>query len=48
MAIIAWKKIYETGMIVLGNEHRALVNEVNRFYEAIRVKRGEEVLGGIL
>ncbi|MCW9049160.1 MAG: bacteriohemerythrin [Deltaproteobacteria bacterium] len=48
MAVIAWKKIYETGIVALDNEHRALVAEVNRLYEAIRDKRGEEVLGDIL
>ncbi len=48
MAVIAWKEIYETGIIALDNEHRALVAEVNRLYEAIRDKRGEEVLGDIL
>jgi hemerythrin len=48
VAVIAWKEIYETGIIALDNEHRALVAEVNRLYEAIRDKRGEEVLGDIL
>jgi hemerythrin len=48
MAVIAWKEIYETGIVTLDNEHRTLVAEVNRLYEAIRDKRGEEVLGDIL
>lgn len=48
MAVIAWKEIYETGIVAFDNEHRTLVAEVNRLYEAIRDKRGDEVLGDIL
>ncbi len=48
MAVIAWKEIYETGIVAFDNEHRTLVAEVNRLYEAIRDKRGDEVLGEIL
>ncbi|MBN1958796.1 MAG: hemerythrin family protein [Desulfuromonadales bacterium] len=48
MAVIAWKEVYETGIVALDNEHKALVAEVNHLYEAIREKRGEEVLGEIL
>lgn len=48
MAVIAWKEIYETGIVAFDDEHRALVAEVNRLYEAIRGKRGEEVLSDIL
>ena len=48
MAVISWKEIYETGIATLDNEHRALVAEINRLYEAIRDKRGDEVLGEIL
>jgi len=47
MAVIAWKEIYETGIVALDNEHRTLVAEVNKLYEAIRAKRGEDVLGDI-
>ncbi|MEA3543645.1 MAG: bacteriohemerythrin [Thermodesulfobacteriota bacterium] len=48
MAVIGWKEIYETGIVALDNEHRGLIQEINRLYEAVRDKRGEEVLGGIL
>ena len=48
MAVIAWKEIYETGIVALDNEHRSLVEGVNQLYEAVRDKRGEEVLGEIL
>ena len=48
MAVIAWKTIYETGIVAFDNEHKALVAEINKLYEAIRDKRGEEVLGEIL
>ncbi len=48
MAVIGWKSIYETGIVALDNEHRALVEEINRLYEAVRDKRGEAVLVDIL
>lgn len=48
MAVIAWKSIYETGIVALDNEHRGLVQEINRLYEAVRDKRGETVLADIL
>ncbi|MDA3904415.1 MAG: bacteriohemerythrin [Desulfuromusa sp.] len=48
MAVIAWKSIYETGIVALDNEHRGLVQEINRLYEAVRDKRGEAVLADIL
>ena len=48
MAVISWKEIYETGIVTLDNEHRGLIQEINRLYEAVRDKRGEEVLGEIL
>ena len=48
MAVIGWKEIYETGIVTLDNEHRGLIQEINRLYEAVRDKRGEEVLGEIL
>jgi hemerythrin len=48
MAVIAWKAIYETNIVALDNEHRKLIVEINRLYEAIRDKRGAEVLGDIL
>ena len=48
MAVIAWKEIYETGIVALDNEHRTLVAEVNKLYEAVRDKHGAEVIGDIL
>ena len=44
MAVIACKAIYETNIVALDNEHRKLIVEINRLYEAIREKRGAEVL----
>ncbi|MCK4503216.1 MAG: hemerythrin family protein, partial [Desulfuromonadales bacterium] len=37
-----------TGIVALDNEHRGLIEEINRLYEAVRDKRGDEVIGGIL
>ena len=48
MAVIAWKEIYETGIVALDNEHRKLVEGINQLYEAVRDKRGEEVLEEVL
>lgn len=48
MAVIEWKDIYETGIVALDQEHRGLVEEINRLYEAVRDKRGEDVLEDIL
>lgn len=48
MAVIDWKEVYETGIVVLDNEHRGLVGEINRLYEAVRDKQGEKLLGDIL
>ena len=48
MAVIDWKAIYETGIVALDNEHRELIQEINRLYEAVRDKRGEAVLADIL
>lgn len=48
MAVIAWKEVYATGIVALDNEHKALIEEINRLYEAVRNKKGEEVLGDIL
>jgi len=48
MPTIAWKEIYETGIVSLDQEHQALVAKINDLYEAIRDKRGDQVLGDIL
>ena len=48
MAVIAWKEIYETNIVALDKEHRELIVEINRLYEALREKRGVEVLADIL
>ncbi len=48
MAVIGWKSIYETGIVALDNEHRSLIQEINRLYEAVRDKQGEAILVDIL
>ena len=48
MPIIAWKEIYETGIVAFDKEHQELVAQVNKLYEAIREKKGDAVLGDIL
>jgi hemerythrin len=48
MPTIAWKSVYETGIVALDNEHKQLIDQINRLYEAVRDKRGDEVLDDIL
>lgn len=48
MAVIDWKAVYETGIIALDNEHKGLVREINRLYEAVRDKRGDKITAEIL
>ena len=48
MSVITWKFCYETGIATFDAEHRALVNVVNELYEALREKRGDEVLSSLL
>lgn len=48
MPVIAWKEVYETGIVALDNEHKRLVEQINRLYEAVRDKHAEEALGDIL
>jgi len=48
MAVIDWKKVYETGIVALDEEHKGLVLEINRLYEAVRDKRGEMITAEIL
>jgi len=48
MPLIAWKEVYQTGIVVLDKEHQGLVEQINRLGEAIREKRGEDLLGDIL
>lgn len=48
MPLIAWKQIYETGIVTLDKEHQDLVKQINQLCEAIRDKRGDELLGEVL
>ena len=48
MPVIAWKAVYETGIVALDKEHQGLIEQVNKLYEAVRDKRGDQVLGEIL
>lgn len=48
MPLIAWKQIYETGIVALDKEHQDLVAQINQLCEAIRDKRGDELLGEVL
>lgn len=48
MPLIVWKKIYETGIVALDQDHQGLVAQINLLGEAIREKRGEELQEEIL
>lgn len=44
MSIIAWKDVYETGIVALDKEHQGLVEQINLLYAAIREKRPDDVM----
>lgn len=44
MAIITWKKAYETGIVSLDNEHKKLIEQTDRLFESIRNKKSDEIL----
>ncbi len=44
MAIIAWKKAYETGIVVLDNQHKELIKQIDRLFESIRNKKSDDVI----
>lgn len=48
MTVISWKKVYATGIIALDDEHRQLIDQINRLYEAIRDKQEETALNDSL
>ena len=48
MPLIAWKEVYETGIVALDKEHQELVAQINQLCEAIRDKRGDEQLDEVL
>lgn len=48
MPLIAWKEVYQTGIVALDEEHQGLVELINQLCEAIREKRGKDVLGEVL
>ncbi|MBD1399810.1 bacteriohemerythrin [Pelovirga terrestris] len=48
MAIIKWKQVYETGIVVLDKEHQELVKQINVLFEAVRDKRGNEVYADVV
>lgn len=48
MPLIVWKDIYETGIVALDKEHQELVKQINQLGEAIREKRGEELIEEVL
>jgi len=44
MPLISWKEVYETGIVALDKEHQELVRQINLLCDAIRDKRGDELL----
>ncbi|SHI92905.1 hemerythrin [Malonomonas rubra DSM 5091] len=44
MATIAWKEIYQTGIVALDDEHKQLVAQIDRLFQAVRDKQGDDVL----
>ena len=48
MAVIAWRKAYETGIVALDEEHKGLIITINNLFEAVRDKQGKDVIDDIL
>lgn len=48
MAVIDWRKAYETGIVALDDEHKALIVTINKLFEAVRDKQGKDVITDIL
>ncbi len=48
MSIIVWRDVYATGINVLDNEHKKLIEQINIVYTAIRDKKGSEVVNDVL
>jgi hemerythrin len=48
MAIIKWKQVYETGVVLMDKEHQELVQQINVLFEAVRDKRGKEVYADVV
>ena len=48
MAVISWKACYEVGVGTFDDEHHVLVQVINDLYGALREKRGDEAIHGLL
>ncbi len=48
MSVIIWRKHYETGINILDEEHKQLLNLINLVYSAIRDKKGPSVIAAVL
>lgn len=45
--VIPWKSEYETGISEVDNQHKQLVDILNKLYEAMSVGKGKDVLESI-
>lgn len=48
MRLIDWTNKYETGIDVVDEQHRGLVDIINKFYEALKKGKGSRVMNEIL
>lgn len=48
MPIICWKSCYEIGVGTFDAEHHNLVASINALHEAMREKKGDDILYGLL
>lgn len=48
MAIISWEKDYELGIRIIDEQHRGLVDLINKLHDAMRERRTKEVLSQII
>lgn len=48
MAIIKWDASLKVGVEVIDEQHKKLVELINRLYDAMCLGKGKDVLGGVL
>jgi len=48
MAYFEWKKDYSVGVESIDEQHKAIVKELNRLYEAMQAGRGQDVLNDVM
>jgi hemerythrin len=48
MALITWNETLHVGVVTIDQEHRKLVDMLNRLHDAMKAGKGADLLGGLL